>query len=93
MSSAVTQVKPMILPFHAQQKNPIQPWRMWGTQQCSHPPCAQYQAGRVAGSIGRIVGKAERWRWGRGERKEDFYMRIRDKAIKDSRGLMGEGPS
>lgn len=32
-------------------------------------------------------------RRGKGERKEDFYMGIGKKAIKDSRGLMGDGPS
>lgn len=32
-------------------------------------------------------------RRGKGERKEDFYTGIGKKAIKDSRGLMGDGPS
>lgn len=32
-------------------------------------------------------------RRGKEERKEDFYMGIREKAIKDSRRLMGQSPS
>lgn len=42
-----------------------------GHPQCSYPPCAWYQAGRAAvAALGRIVGKTERWRWGREEERK-----------------------